>query len=63
MYGSPITMCMTSAHIVPKTATIATADQYGQVRYVGVRNCHVIASAKSTNPTTTARYLLTSFTR
>ena len=54
---------MTSAHIVPNTATIATADQYGQVRYVGVRNCQVIAIANRMNPTTTARYLLTSFTR
>ncbi len=54
---------MTSAHIVPKTATIATADQYGQVRYVGVRNCHVIATTNSTNPRPPRPYLLTSFTR
>ncbi len=56
-------MCITSAHIVPKTATIATADQYGQVRYRGVLNCQVIVTANSTNPTSTAAYWFQSFTR
>ena len=42
---------------------LATADQYGQVAYRGVRNCHVIAATNRANPSTTAPYLLTSFTR
>jgi hypothetical protein len=32
VYGTPSAMCMESAHIVPNTATIDTAVQYGQVR-------------------------------
>ena len=49
--------------IVPNTATIDTAVQYGQVRYRGVRNCQVIATANTTNPASTPRYWLTSCTR
>src|ERR1700751_2481604 len=62
MYGSPSTTCMTSATIVPNTATIDTAVQYGQVRYRGVRNCHTIAAANTAKPRTTPRDLLTSST-
>ena len=53
---------MTSAAIVPNTATIDTAVQYGQVRYCGVRNCHTIATTNTRKPRTTPRYLLTSST-
>ena len=31
MYGTPNSMCTTSAALVPKTATIVTASQYTQV--------------------------------
>src|SRR5579875_478213 len=56
-YGSPSTTCMTSAAIVPNTATMDTAVQYGQVRY-----CQPIASANTTKPRITPRYLFTSRT-
>src|SRR5579872_6904303 len=62
MYASPRTTCMTSAAIVPNTATIDTAVQYGHVLYRGVRNCHTIAAANTAKPRTTPRYLLTSST-
>ncbi len=53
---------MTSAAIVPNTATMDTAVQYGQVRYCGVLNCHTIAAANTRKPRATPRNLLTSRT-
>ena len=41
--------------MVPVTATIATADQYGTARYSGVRSCHAIATSRPTAPTKAAR--------
>src|SRR5215469_3721266 len=63
LYGMPIPTCSASATIVPNTATIATAVQYGHVRYVGTRNCQTIAIANTTKPASTARYGLYRFTR
>ena len=62
-FGMPSPTCIASATIVPNTATIATAVQYGHVRYVGTRNCQPIAIANTTNPINTARYGLYCFTR
>ncbi len=53
---------MTSAAIVPNTATIDTAVHYGQVEYRGVRDCHQIATTKTRKPRSTPRYLFTSST-
>src|SRR5579875_1576628 len=59
----PSPTCIASATIVPNTATIATALQYGHVRYPGTRNCQPIAIANTTKPANTARQGLNCLTR
>jgi hypothetical protein len=63
LYGTPSPMWIASATMVPNTATIATAVQYGHVRYTGTRNCQTIATANTTIVASTARYGLNRCTR